>query len=321
MLSGQSSLIARRAALKAIGAMAAGALVKPSSLFAAPPVLSKTRFAVIGDFGTGGIDEFAIASKIAEVHRQSSLDFVVSAGDNIYPNGSGQHFVKHFEQPFADLLSQQVKFYAVLGNHDVEAGRRDQTHYPLFNMGGANYYMFGRGNGLVDFFMLDSTDFDDQQTVWLENQLSQSRALWKIAVFHHPIYSSGKKHGSNLTLRRKIEPLLKRHGVQVVFSGHDHTYERLKPQEGIQYFVSGGAGKVRRGDIAPNSEISAASFDDDNHFMFFELDEKEIVFRAVSKSGQLVDSGLIRQTGLSAKAVSDFRAGQSRRAFADERTP
>jgi 3',5'-cyclic AMP phosphodiesterase CpdA len=169
-------------------------------------------------------------------------------------------------------------------------------HYPLFNMGGANYYTIGRGNGLADFFMLDSTDCDDQQTTWLENQLGQSKALWKIAVYHHPIYSSGKKHGSDTKLRQRIEPLLKKHSVQVVFSGHDHVYERVKPQDGIQYFVSGGAGKVRRGDITRNSEISAASYDDDNHFMLIELDEKEIAFKAIAKSGTVVDNGVIRQS-------------------------
>jgi predicted MPP superfamily phosphohydrolase len=289
-----SSLIARRSVLQAFGATAAGALLNPASLFAALS-LSKTRFVAIGDYGTGGSDQFAIAAQIAELHRQTPLDFVIGVGDNIYPNGSGHHFIKHFEQPFAELIHSQVKFFTVLGNHDVESGRWDQTHYPLFNMGGANYYSMGRGNGLVDFFMLDSTDFNDQQAAWFENQLNQSRGLWKIAVFHHPIYSSGKRHGSDTALRRRIEPLLKRHRVQVVFSAHDHTYERIKPQDGIQYFVSGGGGKVRRGDVRADTGLSAASYDDDNHFMFVELDEREISFKAISKTGQLVDNGIIRQ--------------------------
>ncbi len=283
----QSSLFSRRQALKSLAALTAGTLIKPSSLFASA-ARSKTRF--------GGSDEAAIARQMAEAHRQAPLDFVLGAGDNIYPNGAGHLFARNFEQPFAELLREQVKFYTVLGNHDVEAGRRDQMHYPLFNMNGANYYTIGRGNGLVDFFMLDSTDFDNQQTTWLENQLAQSKALWKIAVFHHPIYSSGKKHGSDAHLRQRLEPLLKKHSVQVVFSGHDHVYERLKPQDGVQYFVSGGAGKVRHGDIRADSAISAASYDDDNHFMLIELDEKEIAFKAVSKGGAVVDSGIIRQS-------------------------
>ena len=292
----QSSRISRRQALKSLAALTAGTLIKPGALFAANAARSKERFIVMGDFGTGGSDEVAIAHRMAELHRQAPLDFVLGAGDNIYPNGAGHLFTRNFEQPFTDLLREQVKFYTVLGNHDVEAGRRDQTHYPLFNMNGANYYMIGRGNGLADFFMLDSTDFDNQQTTWLENQLAQSKALWKVAVFHHPIYSSGKKHGSDTHLRLRVEPLLKKYGVQVAFSGHDHVYERLKPQGGVQYFVSGGAGKVRHGDIRPDSQISAASYDDDNHFMLIELDEKEIAFKAISKDGAVVDSGVIRQT-------------------------
>lgn len=289
-----SSLISRRQALKSLAAIAAGSLINPSSLFAST-ARSKTRFAVIGDFGTGGSDQFAIGRKMAEMHSESAIEFVLAAGDNIYPNGAGRLLVKNFEEPFAALLREQVKFYTVFGNHDVEEGRRDQMHYPLFNMGGANFYTLGRGNGLVDFFMLDSTDCDNQQLTWLENQLSQSRALWKIAVLHHPLYSSGRKHGSDSKLRSRLEPLLKRHGVQVVFAGHDHVYERVKPQDGIQHFVSGGAGKVRRGDIKADSEISAASYDEDNHFMLIELDEKEIAFKAISKTGTVVDNGLIRQ--------------------------
>src|SRR5437868_464015 len=209
MDSKKSSLISRRQALKSLAAITAGTLIKPTSLFATT-ARSKTRFAVMGDFGTGSSDELAIACKLAEMHREAPLEFVLSAGDNIYPNGASHLFAKNFEQPFADLLREQVKFYTVLGNHDVEAGRRDQMHYPLFNMGGANYYMIGRGNGLVDFFMLDSTDCDDQQTTWFENQLGQSKALWKIAIYHHPIYSSGKKHGSDTKLRQRIEPLFKK---------------------------------------------------------------------------------------------------------------
>jgi predicted phosphodiesterase len=290
-----SSLLSRRQALKSIAAITAGSLIKPSTLLATANARSKTRFAVMGDFGTGGSDEVAIARRMAELHRQSPIEFVLGAGDNIYPNGAGHLFEKNFEQPFAELLREPVKFYTVLGNHDVEAGRRDQMHYTNFNMNGANYYSIGRGNGLVEFFMLDSTDFDNEQTTWFENQLSQSKALWKMAVFHHPIYSSGKKHGSDTRLRSRIEPLLKKHGVQVVFSGHDHMYERVKPQDGIQYFVSGGAGKVRRGDIRRDSEISAASYDDDNHFMLIELDEREIAFKAIAKNGAVIDSGLIRQ--------------------------
>jgi 3',5'-cyclic AMP phosphodiesterase CpdA len=250
----------------------------------------------VGDFGTGESDEFAVAAQMLEAHRKTSLDLVLAVGDNIYPNGSSRYFVKHFEEPFAGLLKEKVKFYAVLGNHDVEEGRDDQLKYPLFNMNGSNYYTLSRGNGLVDFFMLDSTDCNAAQVAWLENALRASRATWKIAAMHHPLYSSGKKHGSDLRLRNSLEPLFTRYHVQVVFAGHDHVYERTKLQKGIQYFITGAGGKMRRGDIDMRSTLRAASYDQDNSFMLIELDENEMNFKAVSEKGAVVDSGVIRQS-------------------------
>jgi hypothetical protein len=286
--------VTRRQVIASLATLTAGALIKPASVVGSPS--NKTRFAVIGDFGTGGSDEFAIARLMYEKHKSLALDFVLTAGDNIYPNGAGKYFRKNFEEPFAALLNERVKFYASLGNHDVEAGRLDQIKYPLFNMNGSSYYSLSRGNGLVDFFMLDSTDFNDTQTTWLENGLRSSKALWKVAAFHHPLYSSSDKHGSDLKLRSKVEPIFIDHGVQVVFSGHDHNYERTIPQSGIQYFVTGAGGKTRRGQVDKKSTIRAASFDEDNSFMLIELDEKEMIFSALSETGEVVDNGIIRQS-------------------------
>ncbi|HWO02615.1 MAG TPA: metallophosphoesterase [Blastocatellia bacterium] len=287
-------LITRRQAIASIATLTAGTLIKPAHILGSPS--SKTRFAVVGDFGTGGADECAIANLMFEAHKSSELDLVLTVGDNIYPNGAGRLLQKNFEQPFAALLKEKVSFYATLGNHDVDEGRRDQCNYPLFNMNGSCYYSISRGNGLVDFFLLDSTDFHNTQYTWLENGLQNSKALWKIAAFHHPLYSSGKKHGSDPKLRAKIEPLFVQHGVQVVFSGHDHDYERIKPQKGIQHFVTGAGGQNRRGGVDLKSPIRAASFDEDNSYMLIEVSEKEITFKSICEKGEIIDSGIIRQT-------------------------
>src|SRR5262245_38193370 len=193
--------ISRRRAIQSLGAVAAGAFINPASVFSAKPVKDTVRFAVIGDWGTGDDDQFGIAGKMRESHQRTPFGLVIAAGDNIYPDGSGRHFKNCFERPFASLIQDRVNFYAVLGNHDVDDGRQDQCQYPLFNMGGKCYYTVKQGDGLVEFFMLDSTDFDDAQSAWLEQALRASVSPWKIAVLHHPIYSSGKKHGSNLKLR------------------------------------------------------------------------------------------------------------------------
>ncbi|HWC76872.1 MAG TPA: metallophosphoesterase, partial [Blastocatellia bacterium] len=177
----------------------------------------------------------------------------------------------------------------------VETGRQDQLQYQLFNMSGRRYYTIDKGNGLVAFFMLDTTELDTTQLSWLENSLRASRARWKIALFHHPIYSSGKKHGSNLKQRAILEPLFTRYNVHVVFSGHDHFYQRTPPQNGIQYFITGAGGKTRRGGVDLNCPLRAVSFDEDNHFMLIELEEDEVRFQAISETGAEVDKGVIKQ--------------------------
>jgi 3',5'-cyclic AMP phosphodiesterase CpdA len=290
------STISRRQAIQSLASFAGAAFIGPSSPLSAEPIKDSIRFAVIGDWGTGGHDAQGIASQMAQTHRRKPLDFVIAAGDNIYPNGSGRYFAKHFEQPFAPLISDRVNFYAVLGNHDVEEGRQDQLQFQLFNMRGRNYYTIKEGDGLVELFMLDSTDFDNAQHAWADQALSASNARWKVAVFHHPIYSSGNKHGSSLGLRSKLEPLFTKYKVNAVFSGHDHIYERTKPQQGIQYFVTGAGGQNRRGDVNLKSPIRQVSYDEDNHFMVIDIKPQQIVFQAVSEAGRVIDSGMFAST-------------------------
>src|SRR5688572_32443008 len=101
-------------------------------------------------------------------------------------------------------------------------------------MNGERFYTFKRDN--VRFFALDSNYMDPEQLKWLETELKNSGSDWKIAFFHHPLYSSARFHGSSTDLRLLLEPLFVKYGVDVVFQGHDHVYERVKPQKGNQYF-------------------------------------------------------------------------------------
>lgn len=91
-----------------------------------------------------------------------------------------------------------------------------------------------------------------------------------------------------------LEPLLVQHGVDVVFSGHDHAYERITVQQGITYFLEGSSGQLRRGDIRA-SPTRAASFDQDRTFMVVEIAGDDLVFQTVSRLGQVVDSGVIHR--------------------------
>src|SRR6185295_17784919 len=120
---------------------------------------------------------------------------------------------------------------------------------------------------------------------------------WKIAYFHHPLYSSAGRHGSDTSLRSKLEPLLVQYNVSVVFTGHDHVYERVKPQKDITYFVVGSGGQMAVGDLDPKSPITAKGFDKDNAFLIAEIIGDEMTFNTISATGQIVDSGTIKRRG------------------------
>jgi 3',5'-cyclic AMP phosphodiesterase CpdA len=209
-------------------------------------------------------------------------------GDNIYGGQSPRDFVQKFEAPYRPQLEAGVRFYASLGNHDNQSNRL----YQPFNMDGERYYTFARRN--VRFFVLDSDYVDAKQLAWVDGALRSSSDEWKICYFHHPLYSDGRRHGSQVDLRVLLEPIFIKHGVNVVFSGHDHVYERLTPQRGIQYFVSGAAGQVRKGDLR-RSGMTAAAFDQDQSFMLVQIAGSELFFQAISRTGTVVDSGVLHR--------------------------
>ena len=208
-------------------------------------------------------------------------------GDNIYGSERPDDFVKKFERPYKALLDQKILFYASLGNHDDP----NQRFYKPFNMDGKRFYTFEKED--VRFFALDSNYMDQAQLEWIEKELSGSKNTWKIAFFHHPLYSSGARHGSEVDLRELLEPLFLKYGVSVVFSGHEHFYERLKPQNGITYITNGGAAKLREGNIRVGSEMTAKGFDTDRSYMLVEIADKTMHFQALSRTGELVDSGSV----------------------------
>jgi hypothetical protein len=243
--------------------------------------------------GTGDESQHAIARRMIAYHGERPFNTVIMLGDNIYPNGEASDLQRKFERPYAELLSNGVNFYASLGNHDVRRGREAQIGYKLFNMQGRAYYSFVRGDGLVEFFALDTTRLEGEQLRWLDTSLAASRVRWKIAYFHHPIYSSGARHGSSKKRRALLEPLFRKHGVAVVFSGHEHFYERTHPQHGVHYFISGAGGKLRRGNIDRRSPLFAAGNDLVHSFMYVEVTGERLDFWAVDAEGNILDYGTI----------------------------
>jgi 3',5'-cyclic AMP phosphodiesterase CpdA len=244
-----------------------------------------TRFAVIGDSGTGDREQNEIAQRMLSFQDQVKFDFVIMLGDNIYGGHSASDFARKFEQPYKPLLDRGVKFYASLGNHDDPNVERQ---YKPFNMNGQRYYKFKRGD--IAFFVLDSNYMDPAQLTWIEEQLRDSGEKWKIAYFHHPLFNAGKHHGADVDLRAQLMPLFKKYGVNAVFSGHEHVYERLKPVNDIYFFVLGSSGKLMTNDFRSTAELDD-SFDSDQTFMLVEVAGDQLHFQVISRQGRTIDSG------------------------------
>jgi len=266
---------------------AAAQTAKPSLEISAPRDMDSVRFAIIGDTGTGDRRQYEVGAQMTTAMQIFPFEFVIMLGDNIYGSERPQDFVKKFEKPYEGILSQKIPFYASLGNHDDPT----QRYYKPFNMNGERFYTFKKGD--ARFFALDSNYMDQPQLKWLEEQLSRANDRWKIAFFHHPLYSSGARHGSEIDLRTRLEPLFVKYGLDIVFAGHEHFYERIVPQKGIYYFTQGGSAKLREGNIRTNSALTAKGFDVDNVFMVAELDKDSMQFQVVSRTGKRVDSGSV----------------------------
>jgi predicted phosphodiesterase len=250
-----------------------------------PMKSGSVRFLVIGDAGTGGREQYEVASEILRYGKRFPFTFAIMLGDNIYGSERPQDFEKKFVKPYKALLDSDIEFNAALGNHDDP----NQRYYKPFNLGGNRYRTFKKGN--VRFFVIDSNYLDPDQLKWLEKELSESGSDWKIAYFHHPMYTTARR-GPEVEVRAVLEPLFVKHGVDVVFTGHEHIYERLNPQNGIYHFTVGGAAKLRKGDTRP-SPLLAARFDKDRSFLLAEIAGDSLYFQTVSRTGIVVDKGVL----------------------------
>ena len=287
----------RVAAAGGVAAAAQGQAARPAPTSTLPKAKDSVKFLVIGDTGTGDSYQNQVAQRIAEAHKRFPFEFAIMLGDNLYGSEGPSAYLTKFERPYKPLLDAGVNFYASLGNHDEPA----QRFYKPFNMDGKRYYKFSKDG--VDFFALDSTYMTPQQIAWLKTELERSDAKWKIPYFHHPIYSSGERHGAEVDLQVLIEPMFLQNGVDVVFSGHEHFYERIKPQKGIVYITQGGGAKLRRGNLRDNSAITAKGFDTDRSFTLIEIVEDQMHFETISRAGEVVDSGAFSRRELAQPAT------------------
>ena len=270
----------------------------PRDTLTLPNVERSIKFAIIGDSGRGSKEQHDVAAQMEAYRQRFDYKFVLMAGDNIYEGpASAEDYRLKFEDPYKPLLDAGVKFFAALGNHDDS----NQVYYEPFHMDGQRYYTFvppvdpiTRWDTRVRFFALDSTYLDRAQSRWFDEKTKDSNAEWKIAFMHHPVYTSGRYTLAARGIRFALESAFASGGIDVVFSGHEHMYQRAELHNGILYFVTGGAGSLREGDANPSPSI-ARSYDRDYHFMLAEITDDGFFFQAINRTGMTVDAGVLRK--------------------------
>ena len=252
-------------------------------------------FALIGDSGSGDLPQEQVAqAMLAYFTTARRFPFVLMLGDNLYDDD----YTGEFLTPYKPLLDRGVTFYAALGNHDRDL----EVHFKPFHMNDRFYYSFDQGNARL-VALNSNHPQDPEQIKFLDNAFSNAGNKWRICFFHHPLYSSGQHADeSRAVIRPALEGALVRNRVNVVFSGHEHLYERVAPQQGVRYFVSGGGGRnlysFRRSDF---DEAGSSQ----HHFMVVGIDGDHLLFEAITPDQKLLDCGILYRTADSSSKPLD----------------
>jgi tartrate-resistant acid phosphatase type 5 len=271
--------------------------ITPTQTFL-PLVTSTTpaniRFAVIGDFGSNQKPEADVAALV----KSWQPDFVITVGDNNYPNGAASTIDLTIGQYYSDFIHPYVgqygpgapenHFYPTLGNHDWVA-KNAQPYLDYFTLpGNERYYEFTIGP--LGFFALDADSHEpdgvsagSKQAQWLKDRLAASTEPWKIVFFHQAPYSSAL-HGSTAYMQWPFREW----GASVVLSGHDHTYERLSI-DGMTYFVNGLGGGAIYGfyTIVKGSQMR---YNADYGAMLVEANSSQMTFQFINRKGKVIDT-------------------------------
>ncbi len=239
-----------------------------------PPGAASVRFFALGDAGTGRSGQREVAAAMASKARRDGCAFVLLLGDNFYPHGVASADDPLFERDFEDVYDGKwlaVPFFAALGNHD-HAGSIDgeierTTRGTRWCMPDRHYqfrWLLEDGVAL-DFFAIDTTpivegdDADREEVRWLEAALSRSSARWKVVFGHHPIRSVAPRPELD-RLAEQVEPLFRRHGVDLYLSGHHHCLEMFPPRDGLACVVSGaGGGRDNAGVVEWTDDVEYAA--------------------------------------------------------------
>ncbi len=257
------------------------------------------KLAVIGDYGVPTQE----AQDVAALVKSWNPDFVLTVGDNNYPDGSAKTIDRNIGAYYQEFIgsykgnygpgSSSNRFFPTPGNHDWKSGIKPYTDY--FSLPGNERYYHARLNNQTQVFALDSDPDEPHgvtsgsvQAQWLRQSLASSDACWKIVLMHHPPYSSGA-HGSSAWMQWPYQQW----GADAVLAGHDHTYERILVGE-FPYFVNGLGGSGR---YSFDSAVAGSQFryNQEVGAMLIEIAGNSATFKFVTRNNNVIDSYLLQK--------------------------
>ncbi len=229
-------------------------------------------FLVVGDWGRNGeFNQKEVANSMAATAQKHNSNFIISTGDNFYPDGvistTDPQWHSSFEHIYT-AYSLNIPWYTAFGNHDYRGSIQAQLDYSKVSRRwrtNKRYYSFEKtipnSNEKAIFVVIDTNPFDESlslqnhsdlgeqnkytQLNWLDSTLQNTSAEWKIVIGHHPLFTTGVRRNKMLEIRKALQPLFEKHKVNVYFAGHEHDLQHQKPKGFTHYFVSGAGSEIR----------------------------------------------------------------------------
>ncbi len=257
------------------------------------PAVDEVGVAVVGDAGNASVTQQQVADQITSWATSHRVDALLTAGDNVYPDGDPADYTATIDTPYAALAPRPL--WPALGNHDVQTGHGADE---LAHLGitadvpgtGAYERELIQGTVTVQLLFADSNAITQAQTTWLADRLVAGTFDWRVVLFHHPAWSCGP-HGNNATVIAQWVPVLDAH-ADLVLQGHDHLYEHFDRSTGgrtVPYLVTGGGGASLYDSGTCTATPTRTAWAKRHHFLWIDATDTGLSVTVVARTGDVLD--------------------------------
>lgn len=278
------------------------------------------NFLVVGDWGRNGeFHQKDVAQQMGLEATKNHSAFVLSMGDNFYPDGVISTTDPQWNKSFEDIYtnySLNIPWFTAFGNHDYRGNIQAQLDYSKISRRwrtSERYYSFEKTipntSEKALFVFIDTNPFDETlsrnshsdlasqdkqaQLEWLEKTLSTTKATWKIVIGHHPLYTTGVRRDKMLDVRKAILPIFEKYKVNAYLAGHEHDLQHQKLEGFTHYFVSGAGSEIRP---VTQDEKQTKFAISDHGFMSMQLQKDALNVQVINFEGkQLYQTTISKQ--------------------------